>query len=56
MVVLLLTPLNPPLKQVCLLPSISMMFERETQLERGLRPLSSIFPLQPESLASNYRH
>jgi hypothetical protein len=37
-------PLYPPLKQVCLLHSILMMFERGKELERGRSPLSSILP------------
>jgi|GEM_PF-1790755 len=37
-------PLAPPLKQVCHLRSISIMFERGKELERGLLPLSSRLP------------
>jgi hypothetical protein len=45
-------PLNPPLKQACLLPSILMMFERGKYLERGLRPLSTILP-SPAKIIGN---
>ena len=44
MVVPFTHPLAPPLKQVCLLRSILILFERGKELERGLSPLSSKLP------------
>ena len=44
MVVSFTHPLAPPLKQVCILRSILILFERGKELERGRRPLSSKLP------------